>query len=202
MKRKPSPLLPAVRKPGYADLLGGVTALLEEARHVAARSVNAVLTATYWEVGRRIVEFEQKGKERAGYGEELLDRLSKDLSKRFGRGFGRRNLFQMRAFFLVYPRIVQTLPAQLTDASHEGRMQTASAKSPTLSARSSQASRGSGFSEPAQPFHLSWSHYVRLLSFDEPPKRDFYEEEARRAPRLPASLRFGQFQALVGEAHG
>jgi hypothetical protein len=66
---------------------------LEGARRAAARSVNSVLTLTYWEVGRRIVEHEQKGDPKAEYGELLLDRLAVDLSERFGRGFSRSNVF-------------------------------------------------------------------------------------------------------------
>jgi hypothetical protein len=71
---------------GYDKVLAGMVKLLETARHVSARTVNAVMTATYWELGRRIVEVEQGGSQRAGYGEELLERLSADLTKRFGRG--------------------------------------------------------------------------------------------------------------------
>lgn len=100
----------------YSQILNGITSLLEAARREAARSVNAVMTATYWEIGRRIVEFEQRGAKRAEYGESVMDRLSADLRHRFGRGFGRRNLFQMRAFYLAYREIVQTPSAQLDRA--------------------------------------------------------------------------------------
>jgi hypothetical protein len=72
--------------------------LLEMARRGAARSVNSIITSAYWEVGRRIVQDEQKGDERAEYGERLIDRLSSDLMARFGRGFSRSNVFQMRQF--------------------------------------------------------------------------------------------------------
>jgi hypothetical protein len=96
----------------YDGLLQGVVHLLEEARRGAARSVNAILTATYWEIGRRIVEHEQQGKRRAVYGEALIERLAHDLTGRFGRGFSRRNLFQMREFYATWP-IVQTASAQL-----------------------------------------------------------------------------------------
>jgi len=61
---------------GYDGLLSGMVSLIEEARRVSARSVNAIITATYWEIGRRIVENEQDGKRRAGYGEALLKQLS------------------------------------------------------------------------------------------------------------------------------
>lgn len=84
----------------YGRLVSDISGLLEQARHSAARSVNAVLTATYWEIGRRIVEHEQGGKHRAGYGEELLARLSKDLTTKHGRGFSRQGLQKMRAFYL------------------------------------------------------------------------------------------------------
>src|SRR5512135_2529572 len=84
---------------GYDGMLRDLVGLLEDARRAAARSVNAVMTATYFAVGRRLVEEEQRGHARAGYGEALVERLAADLSARFGRGFGRSNLFQMRAFY-------------------------------------------------------------------------------------------------------
>jgi hypothetical protein len=83
----------------YDQTLSGFIELLEAARRTAARSVNALMTATYWEIGRRIVEIEQQGQERADYGDDLIKRLGKDLTLRFGRGFGWRNLFQMRSFY-------------------------------------------------------------------------------------------------------
>jgi DUF1016 N-terminal domain len=101
------------------------------ARRVAARSVNAVMTATYWLVGRRIVEQEQQGAERAGYGERLLKRLARDLSGRFGRGFSERNLEQMRAFYLGWP-IPQTTATEFLSSrdteSNSHISQTVSAK--------------------------------------------------------------------------
>lgn len=76
---------------------------VESARRIAARSVNALMTASYWEIGRNVVEFEQHGEQRAAYGENLLERLSADLTQRFGRGFSRQNLQQMRTFYLCWP---------------------------------------------------------------------------------------------------
>ncbi len=86
----------------YDHLVASIQKLLEEARRQAARSVNAILTAAYWETGRRIVEFEQKGQKRAGYGEKLLSKLSQDLTKRLGRGYSEDNLENMRLFYLAY----------------------------------------------------------------------------------------------------
>src|SRR5881275_2614498 len=101
----------------YDGLIGGIAELLEASRRIAARTVNAIMTATYWEIGQRIVEFEQGGEERAGYGEQLLERLAEDLTKRFGRGFSRQNLQQMRQFYSAWPpdRIRQTASGEFED---------------------------------------------------------------------------------------
>lgn len=151
---------------GYDGLLTGLVGLLESSRSAAARAVNSVMTATYWEVGRRIVEVEQGGEDRAAYGEEVVSRLAGDLTDRFGRGFSRSNLYQMRVFHETYSGIVQT-PSGQSDST--AIVQTASAQSDldrlqTLAAR----------------FPLPWSHYVRLLSVEDAAAREFYETEALR----------------------
>lgn len=89
--------------PAYDALVGGIAGLLEEARRTSARAVNALMTATYWDIGRSIVEYEQGGKARAEYGEAILQRLAADLTARFGRGFGVDNLQRFRMFYLAYP---------------------------------------------------------------------------------------------------
>jgi predicted nuclease of restriction endonuclease-like (RecB) superfamily len=156
------------RPAGYELLLGDVARTIEQGRIAAARSVNAVMTATYWLVGQRIVEEEQQGRERARYGEMLLDRLAADLTSRFGRGFGRRNLFQMRAFYLAHREIVQTVSAQSPAGSEPEKVQTLSAQflgmPPSLTSQ----------------FPLPWSHYVRLLAVQDELARSFYETEALR----------------------
>ena len=108
MKRVPTGL--------YGDFVEDLSGLLESARLAAARSVNTVMTATYWEVGRRIVEYEQGGKDRAEYGTELLNRLSHDLTRQFGRGFSLRNLQQIRGFYVTYAAagISQTVSAKFS----------------------------------------------------------------------------------------
>jgi hypothetical protein len=104
-------------------------------------------------IGRRIVEQEQKGATRARYGEELIARLSTDLSARFGRGFGRANLFQMRAFYSAYRDILQTRSGQLESGGIK-KVQTPSG----------QLTSALGAAELAARFPLPWSHYARLLS--------------------------------------
>jgi hypothetical protein len=150
----------------YGGLLTGVVEVLERARRASARSLNTIMTATYWEIGRRIVEFEQGGRGRAGYGDALLRRMSTDLAARLGRGFSERNLRQMRLFYLGWP-IRQTASAESPTASLSPPpiRQTAPAKSP---------------GDFAARFPLPWSHYVRLLSVESPEARTFYETEALR----------------------
>jgi hypothetical protein len=116
--RKPTDLVPAAVVGQYEAVLGGVVKLLESARHSAARTVNAFMTATYWEIGRRIVEFEQEGKEQAGYGAVLVSRLAADLTARFGRGFGKSNLYQMRSFYIAYRGIFQTPSGKFAATPH------------------------------------------------------------------------------------
>ena len=66
-------------------MLTEVVRLLEDSRRTSARAANAFMTAPYWEVSRRIVEGEQSGGKRAGYGKELPKRLSSDLTAKFGQ---------------------------------------------------------------------------------------------------------------------
>jgi DUF1016 N-terminal domain len=102
-KRTPTELARAeIDDNAYGAVLADVTDLLESARHAAVRSVNSIMTTTYWAIGRRIVEFEQEGKGRAAYGTRLVARLATDLTERFGRGFGAVNLAQMRKFYQTW----------------------------------------------------------------------------------------------------
>ena len=98
----------------YNNIRAEIVELLNAARSVASRNVNALMTATYWEIGRRIVQSDQAGEKRAEYGDVLIERLAKDLSASFGRGFGSRNLAQMRSFYVTWPQdnILQTPSAE------------------------------------------------------------------------------------------
>jgi hypothetical protein len=88
----------------YLALLGQISAVYKTGQQRALQAVNAVLTETYWQIGRDIVEFEQGGQRRADYGKGLLEQLSRDLTLHHGKGFSRSNLIRMRQFYLVYPK--------------------------------------------------------------------------------------------------
>jgi len=102
-----------IEKVPYQQLITQIGSLLQTGRQRAAQTINTILVQTYWHIGQHIVEIEQKGNERAEYGSNLLDLLSKDLTLSYGKGFSRSNLFQIRLFYIKFQKI-QTLSGQLT----------------------------------------------------------------------------------------
>ncbi|HEV2483312.1 MAG TPA: PDDEXK nuclease domain-containing protein [Puia sp.] len=87
----------------YTQLVETIGQLLRAGREKAVQEVNSALVQTYWEIGRYIVEFEQRGNVKADYGSQLFDRLSSDLSTAYGKGFSRSNLLYMRKFYFFFP---------------------------------------------------------------------------------------------------
>ena len=122
------------------------------------------MTAVYWDIGRRIVKFEQDGEHRAEYGDQLIEQLAGDLTSQFGRGFGRANLWQMRAFYRAWPepKILQTLSGESISPFDTNSIEDNSSRVLAL----------------ASHFPLPWSAYVRLLSVRNSEARTFYETEA------------------------
>jgi predicted nuclease of restriction endonuclease-like (RecB) superfamily len=151
----------------YDNIRTGIVELLKAARSTAARNVNSIMTATYWEIGRRIVESEQGGTARAGYGDVVIKRLASDLSRQFGRGFGVVNLSQMKRFFLTWPAkgILQTMSEKSSRPNVINHIEPAPQSVQAITSR----------------FPLPWSAYVRLLSIKNPEARIFYETEALRS---------------------
>jgi hypothetical protein len=82
-----------------------VKAILDEARTMAWQAVNSAMVVSYWEIGRIIIEEEQKGKKRADYGEKIISSLAQKLSAEFGKGFDERNLWFIRSFYVAYPKV-------------------------------------------------------------------------------------------------
>ncbi len=166
MTKKPGKNKPVLRSnkiTGYESMLTEVAALLESARRASVRATNAIMTATYWEIGRRIVEFEQGGGTRAEYGKELLSQLSADLTAKFGRGFSVDNLETMRLFYRAYSPL---------------RIESAIASLPVKSETVSRKFISADF---ANRFPLPWSHYVLLVRRTRSSEaRAFYEAEALR----------------------
>lgn len=179
----------------YDTVVSGVVELLDAARRASARVVNTLMTATYWEIGRRIVEHEQAGEKRADYGKELIQKLSLDLTRRFGRGFGVVQLAVMRQFFLTFPSAAnfQSLIEKSTGEARGGGQQPIlqsviekSADNAALAPISQFDRRSSAkfaralerLGNIARAFPLPWTHYVRLLRVRNALGREFYAREA------------------------
>ena len=127
-----------------------IKTLLLSARNRVVQTVNTTMVYTYFEIGKIIVEHEQGGKKRADYNKKILEKLSKQLTTEFGKGFSVDNLENMRRFYIVF------------------------GKSETLSRKSQ---KGQTLSAKSHKFTLSWSHYVFLMRLNEK-ERNFYEREA------------------------
>ncbi|MCF6269424.1 MAG: PDDEXK nuclease domain-containing protein [Melioribacteraceae bacterium] len=181
-----------VLQTNYSTLIGDVSQLLETARKESARKVNSLLTATYWIIGYRIVEFEIQHREREDYyGEKLLKQVSLKLTTKFGKGFSRQNLQQMVNFYNIYPlkKICQTLSGI---SFSEENIQTVSGKSNKNKMISTKISLGTKQKVPHTPsvksllteiannLQLPWSAYVKLLSIKDNKAREFYETETLR----------------------
>jgi predicted nuclease of restriction endonuclease-like (RecB) superfamily len=189
VKKKPGKRMQG-KAADYHNVLSGVVELLDAARRASARVVNSLMTATYWEIGRRIVEHEQAGQERAAYGEEVLERLSRDLGKKFGRGFGLVQLRTMRQFYLTFarPGKLQSVIGKsgirqsvIDESSHAGGLALIR-QSPIdeFNRRSSGKLAGAleRLSQLAGAFPLPWTHYVRLVRVKNAHAREFYRREA------------------------
>ncbi len=128
------------------SLFDNIKKLLQDARKSVVQTINSTMVYTYFEIGRMIVEDQQKGKERAEYGKETLKTLSKRLTEEFGKGFSVYNLERMRNFYNLYKSRI-----------------------------SASAMRNS-----KNPFKLSWTHYLKLLSIEDDDERRFYEIECKK----------------------
>ena len=177
-------------------LIAEIRQLVRFARQAVVHSVDLIQVLTNFEIGRRIVEHEQQGAERAEYGKALLKDLAGELTVEFGRGFSRSNLQNMRNFYLAYkdraPLIAQTITAKLMV---EQKCQMPS--SILLLDMKNQIPSG----KSPSPFQLSWSQYVFLTSIDNLDERRFYEIEAAAGgwtlPELKRQFNSGLYERLA-----
>jgi predicted nuclease of restriction endonuclease-like (RecB) superfamily len=152
-----------LKKTTHLDLFLTIKTLIENARKAAQKSFNATMVSTYFEIGRIILEHEQKGKKRAEYATQTLIKLSKQLSDEFGKGYSVDNLENMRKFYSVYGKS-ETLSR-------------ISGKKPTREIPPERAVE----SKTLKPvFRLSWSHYLKLMRIENEDEKRFYEIEAAK----------------------
>ena len=99
--------------PDVSSVVSEIRSVIDAARNNVARQVNTELLSTYWDIGRIVCEYEQTLPERADYGKQTLQLLSKELTKELGKGFSRANLYNMRLFYLTYKKF-QSVTGKLT----------------------------------------------------------------------------------------
>jgi len=135
-----------------SSYISEIKQILASARQKAYSAINTAMVEAYWQIGKRIVEEEQNGEKRAEYGKKVLENLSNELTRDFGKGFSIRTLREFRQFYLLFPEIFsigQTASAQLKN----NIWRTSFAK-------------------------LSWSHYQRVLKVSDEKARMYYLQEA------------------------
>lgn len=132
-----------------------IVLLLDNAKKQTKTAVNTAMVYTYYEIGRRIVEEEQHGENRAAYGQQILQGLSDHLTKAFGKGYSVGNLKNIRQFYMVF--------------SNDQIGETVFSQSSNLPAVST-----------GRKFYLSWSHYLKLMRIKNVDERHFYEIEAAK----------------------
>lgn len=176
-----------------SDLLSRITALIEGSRGAVLRTVNSEMVFVYWFIGSEIVEEQQSGRERAVYGDKVIETLSEQLSKRFGKGYSIASLKSFRQFYLTFP--------QRLKKSYPAGSQLAGAKQYPEGAESSNSYRTGSELNPLTllspekntieevltvlrtvPFSpdLSWSHYRAIMRVENELSRSFYEIETAR----------------------
>ncbi len=136
-----------------ADFYTDVRSILAQARERAYSAVNSAMVEAYWRIGQRIVEQEQRGKQRAGYGEMLIKELSKQLSSEFGAGFSIANLWNFRQFYLTFPSDEKLYAPRRESVGHDGK----------------------GY---ALRTLLTWTHYRLIMRVESKDAREYYIREA------------------------
>ncbi|QQD15063.1 DUF1016 N-terminal domain-containing protein [Sphingobacterium sp. UDSM-2020] len=125
--------------------------MLTQARSQAYRAVNTIMVQTYWQIGKRIVEQEQQGNSRAGYGDFIVACLSKYLSEALGKGFSEANLWNMWQFYQVFPEFGQCSTQRVENSQ----------------------------SVTQCVANLSWTNIRFIIRIDDPIERDYYIKQAQ-----------------------
>ena len=170
----------------YKDLVSQISETFVTGQQKSVLTVNAYLVETYWKIGQYIVEYEQGGSERAEYGKQLLEQLSKDLTQLHGKGFSRSNIQRMKQFYQTYS--IPAKPSQKLDSicalpphkfKEKGALPTHQFEHPDNQSSQICAVATHKFEQiDATISHqLTWTHYVELLKIDDPLERSFYEKQ-------------------------
>ena len=143
------------KQPGELVFFKSVCDLIQQARRNMEKSINVAMVVTYYEIGRRIIEQEQHGENRAQYGKRIIEGLSDYLTENIGKGYSSENLKLMRRFYTVYSKNAAiSQNAKYTDLIRIGQ-------------------------SPITQFNpnISWTHYIQLMCIANEDERLLYEHE-------------------------
>lgn len=157
---------PAKKDPLYVE----IKSILTEARQSAYRAVNFAMVAAYWEIGKRIVEYEQQGRKRAAYGDAVLQTLSQRLTQDFGKGFSVVSLKNFRQFYLAFP-------SRQKSSALRGEFK-AQAQQKGSALRSQSPANENVPIRYALRAELGWTHYRLLMRVENEKAREYYLNEA------------------------
>lgn len=157
------------------ELFKRVAEIIESARGHAARTVNSAMVHAYWLIGREIVDVEQEGRTRAGYGDQLIRKLAARLGKTYGRGFSYPSVKRMKQFFLTFPNGSALQRNVVVDQKGSALLSLSPGRK-GCAARSLAPVDQDGLFPPL----LGWTHYLILMGVRNADARSFYEIEAAR----------------------
>jgi predicted nuclease of restriction endonuclease-like (RecB) superfamily len=183
-KKRDKPVATPSKEP-FGKLLGDIRGILSQARQQAYAAVNSAMVESYWQIGRRIVEEEQHGQQRAEYGAQLIRELSRSLSGEFGSGFSVANLKNFRQFYLTYPEDGKgyALRSQLSWTHHRLIMRV---DNPAARDYYMQEAAGQNWSSRVLERNINSLYYERLLSA--PDKRAALAEQGAFARNQPSDF--------------
>lgn len=184
-------------------LFDRVVSILEQARGNVVRAVNSNMVLAYWLIGREIVEEIQGGEERAEYGKQVVAELSKQLTKKYGKGFSPPVLWSFRQFYQVYAARLEILFPTGRELKSESKLFPSGRESANSEKRRPLGDElESGFNPK-----LTWSHYRALMRVKDEKARDFYEQESVECGwnkvQLERQIRTSYFERIIandGEA--
>jgi predicted nuclease of restriction endonuclease-like (RecB) superfamily len=190
----------------FESLVATVVEIHQQTHELAARAVNVGLTLRNWLIGYRIVEFEQKGSDRATYGERLLPALAQRLASAGLKRVDARELRRFRLFYAVYPQIRETVTPELLAHARPAAFSpllhlSALTKWETVSPESQTVATATPPSPPDLLARLSFSHLAELLDLPDESQRRFYEVECIRGNWSVRELR-RQIASLYYERSG
>ena len=173
----------------FPTILPEIRSLIETSRHRVAVTANLALVNLNWNIGRIITQDIQKNEKRAGYGEQLIEELARELGKEYGPGYSAKNLWDMKRFFSAF-KILQALPGEFRDGPIRPPLLSKSTNAEILQAPPGESSKAAILQALSvessdriainlgQHFHLGWTHYRTLLGIEDIRKRNFYFDQS------------------------